>query len=318
MIKYIIRRLILMIPVLLGITIVVFTLLYITPGDPARTILGQEASDETVAQLRKELGLDDPYFVQLYRYIKNVVTKFDFGLSYRTHQPIIKEILSRYPTTLKLAGLSIITGGFLGVVAGVISAVRQYSLLDKIATIIALFGVTTPTYWLALMLIILFSIKLKLLPASGSYGYQYWIMPTIALALYESGMIMRMTRSSMLDVIRQDYIRTARAKGQKESIVIMKHAFRNALIPIVTIIGLEFTTLLAGAILTESVFALPGMGKYIVDSISSRDYPAVQGTVLFIGLICIVVMLIVDIIYGFIDPKIMSIYSNEKKRANLK
>jgi peptide/nickel transport system permease protein len=311
--KYILKRIVMMIPVLLGMTVIVFTLMYFSPGDPVEILLGTEATQESKDALRSELGLDKPYIVQLGSYIKKVFLKFDIGTSYRSKLPVSQEILSRFPVTLRLTVNGVLIGIVLGIVAGIISAVRQYSLLDKLATTFALFGISCPAFWLALMLVLIFSINLRWLPVSGSYGFEYWILPSLTLGLQTSGIIMRMTRSSMLDVIRQDYIRTARAKGQKESVVIMRHAFRNALMPIVTVIGLQICTQLAGAVLTESVFALPGVGKYMVESINQRDYPSVQGTVLFVGVLCIFVNLIVDIVYAFIDPKIKSLYKTSKR-----
>ncbi|MEA4847212.1 MAG: ABC transporter permease [Clostridiaceae bacterium] len=313
MYKYILKRIVMMIPVLLGMTVIVFTLMYFSPGDPVEILLGTEATQGSKDALRSELGLDKPYIVQLGSYIKNVFLKFDIGTSYRSKLPVSQEILSRFPVTLRLTVNGVLIGIVLGIVAGIISAVRQYSLLDKLATTFALFGISCPAFWLALMLVLIFSINLRWLPVSGSYGFEYWILPSLTLGLQTSGIIMRMTRSSMLDVIRQDYIRTARAKGQKESVVIMRHAFRNALMPIVTVIGLQICTQLAGAVLTESVFALPGVGKYMVESINQRDYPSVQGTVLFVGVLCIFVNLIVDIVYAFIDPKIKSLYKTSKR-----
>ena len=313
MYKYIFKRVLMMIPVLIGMTIIVFTLMYFSPGDPVEILLGTEASQASKDALRADLGLDDPYIIQLGTYIKNAFLKFDLGKSYRSKLPVNQEILSRFPVTLRLTVNGVLIGIVLGIIAGIVSAVKQYSFLDKFATTVALFGISCPAFWLALMLVLIFSIKLGILPVSGSYGFEYWILPSLTLGLQTSGIIMRMTRSSMLDVIRQDYIRTARAKGQTEFVVVMKHAFRNALMPIVTVIGLQICIQLAGAVLTESVFALPGIGKYMVESINQRDYPSVQGTVLFVGVLCIMVNLIVDIIYAFIDPKIKSVYKTSKK-----
>lgn len=313
MYKYIIKRILMMIPVLLSMTIIVFSLLYISPGDPVDILLGTEASQESKDALKSELGLDKPFIVQLANYVKKVFFELDLGYSYRSKLPVIDEIFTRLPVTFRLTFNGVFIGMILGITAGIVSAVKQYSLLDKLATTIALFGISCPAFWLALMLVLIFSINLGWFPVSGSYGPEHWILPSLTLGLQTSGIIMRMTRSSMLDIVRQDYIRTARAKGQKESVIIMSHAFRNALIPIVTVIGLQITIQLAGAVLTESVFALPGIGKYMVDSINQRDYPAVQGTVLFVGMLCIFVNLVVDIVYGFIDPKIKSIYKSNKK-----
>jgi peptide/nickel transport system permease protein len=203
-------------------------------------------------------------------------------------------------------------GTVLGIAFGIISAVRQYSWIDKITTVVALFGISTPSFWLAMMMVLLFAINLKWFPVSGSYGLKYWVLPTLTLGLQATGIIMRMTRSSMLEVIRQDYIRTARAKGQTEFIVIMRHALKNALIPIITVIGNQTGVLIGGAILVEAVFAMPGLGKYMLESINYLDYPAVQGTVLVIAIMTIILQLIVDIMYSYVDPRIKSIYSNKK------
>lgn len=317
MIKYIGNRIVSMIPVLLGIIVIVFTLMYITDGDPALSMLGENATPEAIQQIHEELGLDDPYLVRLGRYLIGIL-KGDLGTSYRSSRPVIDEIMARYPTTLKLTFGSVALGMVLGIIFGIISAVRQYSLLDRICTSLSLFGVSAPSFWIAMLLVLIFSVKLNWVPPTGSYGPEYWILPIFTMGLQASASIMRMTRSSMLEVIRQDYIRTARAKGQSELAIVLKHAFRNALIPITTTIGIQICGLLAGSVLVETVFALPGLGKYVVDSIGFKDYPAVQGVVLWIGLNCIVINLIIDIIYCFIDPRIKAMYGDKVKPENKK
>jgi peptide/nickel transport system permease protein len=315
LIRYIGKRLLMMIPVLLGVIIIVFSIMYITPGDPARMILGEAAPASAVAELRESLGLNGSYFSQLFTYVKKLVFEFDLGYSYASKKPVINEILERFPTTLLLATLSVTISVVVGVTMGIISATKQYSIFDKIATSIALLGVSMPTFWAGLMAVIIFAVHLRWLPASGSYGWEYWILPSLTLGLSSSATIMRMTRSSMLEVIRQDYIRTARAKGQKESVVIMFHALKNAMIPVVTVIGMRFGALLGGSVLIESVFAIPGLGKFIIDSINMRDNPVVQGGVLLLALSFSICNLLVDILYGFIDPRIKSQYSVLKKRG---
>ncbi len=312
MLKYIIKRLLWMIPIMLGVIIIVFSLMYITPGDPATIMLGDSATPESKAALEKELGLDQPYIIQLFNYIKGVV-QLDLGTSYRTKQPVLDEILARLPNTLKLATLATILASLIGVITGIVSAVKQYTLADNIATGIALFGVSMPPFWLGLLLILIFSVNLDVLPSSGVQTWDCWILPTITLGTAVAGIIMRMTRSSMLDVIRQDYIRTARAKGQKELVVILKHEFRNALIPIITVIGVQFGTLMAGAVLCENIFSISGIGKLLVDSINNKDYPCVMGTVLVVAVLCTVINLLIDILYSFIDPRIKSMYKTKKK-----
>ncbi len=304
-----------MIPVLLGVIIVVFTIMYFTPGDPARLILGDGATPEAVHELREELGLNDSYIVQLGRYLGNLIFRFDLGDSYVSGKPVINEILERFPTTITLGLLSVAISVIVGVSMGIISATKPYSIFDNIATTIALTGVSMPTFWAGLMAVILFSVHLGWLPASGSYGPEYWILPSFTLGLSSSASIMRMTRSSMMEVVRQDYIRTARAKGQNENIVIVYHALKNALIPVVTVIGLRFGALLGGSVLIESVFAIPGLGKYIIDSINSRDNMVVQGGVLMLAISFSLVNLLVDILYGFIDPRIKSQYNFGKRRG---
>ena len=248
------------------------------------------------------------------RYVWGLITRLDLGTSYQTSQPVSSEIFARFPTTLLLALVSMLFAVGLGIPAGIISATRQYSLIDNISMVTALLGVSMPNFWQGLMNIIVFSIWLKWLPASGFYGWQYWILPALTIGTSSAALLTRMTRSSMLEVIRQDYIRTARAKGQKESKIIIYHALKNALIPIVTVVGIQFGGLLGGAVLTETVFAIPGVGKFMVDAIKARDYPIVQGGVLIMAVISSIVNLLVDVLYSFIDPRLKSIY---KKRDNI-
>lgn len=298
-----------MIPVLIGVTFIVFTLMYITPGDPARIILGDSAPQSSVVQLRKQMGLDKPFLVRYGNYLKDLIVKHDIGTSYVTRRPVLKDISDCFPATLKLAALSMVFAILLGIPIGIISAVKQYSVFDTLSMIFALIGISMPVFWLGLILILVFSVKLHWLPASGFSSIKYMILPAISLGAQSVAIITRMTRSSMLEVIRQDYIRTARAKGQKESVVVLRHAFGNALIPIITTIGLQFGGLLGGAVLTETVFAIPGLGRLMVDSINMRDFPVVQGGVLIIAIAFSVVNLLVDLLYAFVDPRIKSQYS---------
>lgn len=311
MLKYILKRVLLMLPIMAGVIIVISAMLYFAPGDPARQALGQDASEEAVQEYREVLGLNDPFHIQLFNYVGKAL-RGDLGNSFRSGQPVINDILSRLSNTIKLALLSVFFGGVLGVLFGVISAVKQYSILDKLVSLVALVGIATPSFWLALMMIMLFSVHLGWLPASGVDGWKCWVMPVISLSLYESGFIMRMSRSAMLDVLRQDYMMTARAKGQEEWIIIFKHGFRNALLPIVTTLGVQICSLLSGAVVTESMFAIPGIGKYCYDSIVSRDFPAVQGALLFVAILCVLVNLIMDILYCLIDPRIKAMYGSGK------
>ncbi len=313
--KYILRRLLLLIPVMIGVTIIVFTINYFTPGDPARVILGNDAKEEEIQQYREELGLNDPYFVQLGRYIWNIVAHGDMGTSYVTGQPVFEEIMDRFPTTFMLASLSVIFATIIGIPLGIISAVKQYSVFDMIVTVLALVGASMPHFWLGLMLILAFSVKINIFPATGFYGPIYWVLPMITLGVHSISTITRMTRSSMLDVIRADYIRTARSKGLTEWKIITKHALKNALIPVVTVIGMNFAASLGGATVTETIFTIPGLGKMMVDGIKSRNYPVIQGGVLWLSLAFSVMTLIIDLIYAFIDPRIKAQYSAGKKKS---
>ena len=312
MIRYVSRRLLMMLPVLFGVLLLIFTILYFSPGDPARNILGVTATDEEVQMLREELGLNDPYLVQFTRYLGNLL-RGDMGRSYRNNKPVSDEIMARFPITLALASLSIGFAAIFGIAAGIISAVKQYSFVDNVATTFSLLGISIPNFWLGLMLIILVSLRWRLLPASGLYGPKYWILPVFTIGVGYMAGIMRITRSSMLEVIRQDYIRTARAKGQKESVVLTKHALKNAIIPAITLLGLQFGRALGGAVLAETVFAIPGLGKWLVEAINAKDIPVIQGGVLFLALLFGFVNLIVDILYGFIDPRIGSQYRRPKE-----
>ena len=306
--KYILRRLLMLIPVILGVTFIIFTMMYFTPGDPARIMLGEAAAESDVIRLRAELGLDDPFLVQFGRYVKDAVVHQDIGRSYTTKRPVLELIMTRFPSTLKLAALGIMVAVIIGIPTGIISATKQYSLFDNVAMVVALLGVSMPNFWQGLMMILVFSVYLGWLPSSGFNTPAHMVLPALTIGTSTAAIITRMTRSSMLEVIRQDYIRTARAKGQVESKVINRHALKNALIPIITVIGLQFGYLLGGAVLTESIFAVPGVGRLMVDSIRSRDFPVVQGGVLFIAVTFSFVNLIVDILYAFVDPRIRSQY----------
>lgn len=297
-----------LIPVLLGVAFIVFLLLYITPGDPARIILGDQAPEETVLQLREEMGLNDPFLVQFGRYVFNLVVNQDIGKSYVTKQPVIDEILAVFPATLRLAASAVLLALVIGIPFGIISAIKQYSIFDSVTMVFALIGISMPVFWLGLLLILLFSVKLSWLPSSGYDSISQMILPAVALGAQSVAIITRMTRSSMLEVIRMDYVRTARSKGQSENKVILKHALGNALIPIITITGLQFGRLLGGAVLTESIFSIPGIGRLMVESIKMRDFPVVQGGVLLVAVSFSLVNLLVDLLYAYVDPRIKSQY----------
>lgn len=308
MIKYILRRVLLLIPVLIGVSFIVFSMMHFAPGDPARTMLGETATQDQIDQLRDELGLNDPFLIQYGRYITNVVVNQDLGRSYVSKRPVANEILTRYPNTLKLAGFGIGLAMLIGIPVGIISATKQYSWLDNITMFFALVGVSMPVFWQGILLILLFSVTLRWLPSSGFDTWKQMIMPAFALGTGSMAVIARMTRSSMLEVYRQDYIRTARSKGLGEWLVINRHALRNALIPVVTVIGLQFGFLLGGAVLTESIFSINGVGRLMVESIQRRDMMIVQGGVLVFAFTFSVINLGVDILYAFLDPRIRAQY----------
>ncbi|WP_347713504.1 ABC transporter permease [uncultured Fretibacterium sp.] len=308
MLRYIVRRVLFLIPVLLGVAFCVFTLLYLTPGDPARMVLGDLATEDAVQEFRNREGLNDPFLVQFGNYVWKAVTKGDIGRSYITKRSVAQEVLAAFPATLKLSALAMLIAILVGLPCGILSAIKQYSLFDTVTMIFAMIGLSMPVFWLGLLLILLFSVHLRWLPSSGFGTFKAMILPAVSLSAQAISMVTRMTRSSMLEVIRADYIRTARAKGQKESVVIWVHALHNALIPVVTLCGLQFGHLLAGAILTESIFAIPGVGRLMVSSIMQRDYPMVQGGVLFIAIVFSIVNLLVDLVYAYIDPRIKAQY----------
>ncbi|MBR0034610.1 MAG: ABC transporter permease, partial [Synergistaceae bacterium] len=272
--------------------------------DPARMVLGDLATDEAIKEFRDKEGLNDPFLVQFGNYVYKAVVHGDIGRSYSSKRPVMQEILTAFPYTLKLSAFAMIIAIIIGIPCGIISAIKQYSWFDTITMIFAMIGLSMPVFWLGLLLILFFAVRLRWLPSSGFSTFRAMILPSAALAAQSISMVTRMTRSSMLEVIRADYIRTARAKGQKESIVIGVHALRNALIPVVTLCGLQFGQLLSGAILTESIFAVPGVGRLMVNAIMSRDYPMVQGGVLFIAITFSIVNLLVDLLYAYIDPRI--------------
>jgi peptide/nickel transport system permease protein/oligopeptide transport system permease protein len=303
MLNYLIKRLISTIPVLIGISLLLFFMLRLLPGDPAQVLAGQMATPEEIENIRQQLGLDRPIYEQYAAYLGRLA-RLDLGRSARTQNPVLDEIWARLPNTLLLAVVAITLACLFGIPAGIISAVRPYSWIDYLVTISALFGMSMPVFWLGLMLVVVFSIILKWLPAGGTGSWQHVILPSITLAAFVVAFIARMTRSTMIETLSQDFTTTARSKGLQERVVVIKHALKNAMIPIITVVGLQFGLLLGGAVLTETVFAWPGLGRLIVDSILARDYPVIQGSILIFGLLYIMVNLVVDMIYALVDPRI--------------
>ncbi len=303
MLPYILKRLLMLIPVMFGVTVLSFSMLHLAPGDPAEVLAGVEADEVTIEAIRKEYGLDRPLYVQYYRYVGGLL-QGDFGRSISTRMPIALLLKQRIPVTAKLALFSMVISFGIGILAGVIAATRQYSVFDTISMLLALFGTSLPIFWFGLLLMMFFSVTFQLFPAGGGTDWYSLTLPAISLGTASSALIARMTRASMLEVIRQDYVRTARANGIMEKVIIYKHALKNAMIPIITVVGLQFGYLLGGGVLVEAVFTLPGVGKLLVDGIFARDYPLVQSTMFMIATMFVAVNLFTDIAYAFFDPRI--------------
>lgn len=311
MYKYVLNRLLLTIPVLIGAAFLVYSIMSLTPGDPGTLILGITANKEDIAQLNHQLGYDRPFLIRFFSYIKNIVLHFDFGISYRTRTPVYNEILSRFPNTFYLATSSMILSSILGISLGILSAVKQYTFLDNFFTVLAMFFAAIPGFWLGLMLMLVFSLKLGWLPSNGVDSWKNFVLPTLTLSMGGAAGLLRLTRSTMLETIRQDYIRTARSKGASEQIVIWKHALKNALLPVITSLGMNFGASLGGAIIIEMVFGMPGLGTYIVTSIRQKDIPGVLAATLLLAVLFSIIMLIIDLLYAFIDPRIKARYANQ-------
>ena len=309
MFRYIIRRLLLVIPVLIGISIFVFLIMHLTPGDPARLMLGESAPAEQLEALREELGLNDPLPVQYFNWLKKAV-RLDFGRSLRSKKLVTDEILSRLPATAELAFLAVGIAVLVGIPVGILSATRPNSLFDNIAMIGALSGIGMPAFWQGIMFILIFSVWLGWFPSSGRMGgLEYYVLPALTLGTRSMASIARMTRSSMLEVLQQDFFRTANAKGLSRFKVVFVHALRNALIPVVTMIGLQFGSMMAGAVLTETIFAWPGIGRMIVEAINNKDFPLVQGTIMTFAVMYALINLVVDVTYAFLDPRLRVRYN---------
>jgi peptide/nickel transport system permease protein len=308
------KRLVLLIPVLLGVSFVVFTILDFAPGDPARLVLGNRASEEARAAFREEHGLNDPFIVRYANYVVGAVHG-DLGKSYRTGRSVSAEIAGRLPATALLAASGILFAVILSLPLGILSAVKQYSAFDNIGMVIALLGITMPEFWLGLMLMLLFTSYLKILPSGGYGSFENLILPAITVGMVCMANLTRVTRSEMLGILREDFVRMARAKGVAKRVVILKHCLKNALIPVITVAGLLFGYLLGGTVIVENVFGWPGVGSFLVKSITMKDIPAVMGGVIILALLFSLVNLAVDIIYAFIDPRIRAEYSKRRISA---
>lgn len=312
--RYIGKRILMMIPVLLGVSLLIFVLLYIAPGDPAALVLGEDATVEAKDAWREKYGLNDPFIVQYLKYIGKILFKGDFGNSYRTGKSVTDAIKERFPTTFMMATCVSIVSTIFGLILGITAANHQNTWIDTIVRIIGMLGISIPHFWFALLLIMLFAVKLNWLPVSGLYGPEYWVLPAFTMGFGGSASLMRITRSSMLDNIRQDFIKTARAKGQTERVITRHHVLRNALIPIVTSIGGHFAVALGGAMILEQVFAIPGLGKLMVDAINNRDHPQVRGSVVLLATSTSIINLLIDIMYAYIDPRIKSQFASGSKK----
>ena len=306
--RYILKRLLMLIPVLLAVAFVIYAIMNVAEGDPVYSVAGADATEEQLAALREEMGLNGSLIERYFRYIGNLL-KGDLGISYVSKQDVMKIYLQRLPNTLKLASMTMIFATLIALPLGIIAAVNQNSWIDTLSMVLALIGLSMPNFWFGLLLIILFSLKLGWFPSGGNEGFKSIILPAFTVGAGLAALLTRTTRSSMLDVIRQDYLRTARAKGVPEKTIIRKHALRNALIPIITIFGVQFSNVLGGSVLAETVFAWPGVGRLVVDAIDQRDIPTVTGALVMTTMLVTVVNLLIDIVYAFVDPRIKAKYS---------
>lgn len=303
MLRYIARRLLVLIPVVLGVSILVFLIIHMTPGDPARLMAGQDADPEVIQAIRHDLGLDAPVYIQYWNFLKGAL-RGDLGRSFKSGRPVFNEVLLRVPNTLLLAATAMILALIMGIVTGTVAAYKRNSWFDALSMIGSILGVSMPGFWIAMLLMMLLSLRLQWLPASGMGTWKHLILPAVTLALGTAAMLARLTRATMLEILRQDYIRTALSKGLTQRAMLMKHALKNALIPVVTMAGIQFGDLLANTTVIETVFAWPGISRLGVQSIWSRDYPMIQGVVLFTALMFVLINLGVDILYAYLDPRI--------------
>jgi ABC-type dipeptide/oligopeptide/nickel transport system permease component len=301
--RFLLQRLLLLIPTLLGVLLVTFLLLYVAPGDPVQAMVGERADPETLARLRAELHLDDPLHQQFTHYVGGVL-RGDLGTSYITRRPILQDLMQRFPATLRLAGAAMLFATVAGIAIGIYGAWRPGAVLDRVAALGAYLGISFPVYWVGLILILVFAVNLRWLPPSGSGGLAYLILPALTLGMRSVAFLSRMTRAAMQEVLQSDFVRTARAKGLLEKRVVLSHAFRNALLPVLTVLGLDFGSYLTGSILTETIFSWPGVGRYVLSAIDKRDLPAVQGSILFLSLVFVLVNLITDLLYARVDPRV--------------
>jgi len=312
MIRYIIKRLIMLIPIVIGVTFIAQVLIALAPGDPARALVGNDPKPGDYERVRAELRLDEPLLVRYWSFMSDAV-KGDFGISIFNKRPVMGEILMRMPYTVLLATLSVIFSTLIGIPLGIFAATHQYKISDNLAVFISLIAVSMPSFWFALLLVQFFSVTLRWLPVAGITETKGWILPMVSLSLGYAASITRQMRSNMLEVIRQDFVTTARAKGQSEWKVLYKHAMKNALIPVIQTIGGIFGMAIGGALIAETIFSIPGLGMYTLVGLQNRDYPVIQGNVLFLSLMFCVVMLLIDLAFAFVDPRIRSQFAGKKR-----
>lgn len=312
MIRYIIKRVIMIIPVILVVAFMIFTLMYFVPGDPAATMLGMNSTAEARMELNEQMGLNDPYIVQLGRFMKGTFINFDLGTSYISKASVAAEIGSRLPYTLKLCYIGILLSVMIGVPVGILAAVYHNSWIDNLSMFTVIFGVSMPNFWFALVMIMWLALGAHLLPVTGVKDWTGYVIPCVSIAIGSVAMLARQTRSSMLESLRQDYIVTAKAKGQLKWKIVFKHAFRNALIPVLTSIGFLMASLLGATVVVESIFSIPGLGSYLITGINNRDYPVVRGTVLVLAIVFTVMMLVTDLLYVVVDPRLKNNYETVK------
>jgi ABC-type dipeptide/oligopeptide/nickel transport system permease component len=301
--RFLLTRVALLVPTLLGVLAVTFLLLYVAPGDPVQAMVGERADSATIARLRAELHLDDPLPTQFVRYLGGVV-RGDLGTSYVTGRPILGDLLHRFPATLELAGTAMLFATITGIAIGVYGAWRPGTWPDRLSTLWAYLAVSFPVYWVGLLLIMIFAVSLRWLPPSGARGPLYLVLPALTLGMRSVAFLSRMTRATMQELLQSDFVRTARAKGLGEGRVVLRHAFRNALLPVLTVLGLDFGSYLTGSILTETIFSWPGVGRYVLTAIDKRDLPAVQGSILFLSVVFVLVNLVTDVLYARVDPRV--------------
>jgi peptide/nickel transport system permease protein len=309
LIKYILKRLLYMIPVLFGVSLLIFTVLFLTPGDPADVVLGPQVSAEARQLWREVHGLSEPFFIQYFNFVTDIILHWDWGVSYVSDQSVTGEIMHRFPATFLLACLTTIIAIIIGILLGVLAAKHQNSWIDTVSSVVGMIGVSMPQFWLGLLLILWFGLKLKWFPISGFAGPMYWVLPSVALGVQNAAILMRFTRTSYLDCIRQDYIRTARAKGQAERVITWHHTFRNALIPVITTAGTLFGGALGGAMVLEQIFSINGLGRFMVEAIAMRNYPVIRASVLILAVSYCFIYLILDLLYSVVDPRIKAEFS---------